>query len=41
MRFTENIKKKKVKKEYLERLERIKKGNFIKIRSFEDFENIY
>ena len=33
--------KPKVRKEYLEKLERIRKGNFIKIGSFEDFEKRY
>jgi len=31
----------KVRKEYLEKLEKIKKGNFIKVGSFEDFEKRY
>ena len=31
----------KVRKEYLDKLERIRKGNFIKIGNFEDFEKRY
>lgn len=31
----------KVRQEYLEKLERIKKGNFIKVGNFEEFEKRY
>lgn len=33
--------KPKVRKEYLEKLERIRKGNFINVGNFEDFEKRY
>lgn len=31
----------KVRQEYLDKLERIKKGNFIKVGNFEDFKKKY
>ena len=33
--------KPKIRKEYLEKLERIRKGNFIRVGNFEDFEKRY
>jgi len=33
--------KPKIRKEYLEKLERIRRGNFIRIGTFEDFEKRY